>query len=845
VVFGGIIAGQVILYGPCFIGSRILLPVNLLARPGVYLPPSSSRPPVSHEEFVLSDQILVYEPMRHFAAQEYAAGRVPLWCPNEYCGVPCVFAKFSLFDVIYYLFPTPYSLIWVQLAKALAAGTGAYLLCRRVMGLRFWPAVLAAWCYPLTGFLVLWQGFYISYTVALFPWSLVAVDGVIRRPLGLWGPAVALLTGTVLTVGAIDIAGQVLLTCGLFALWRLYFRYGLRKWRRALGAGLVLAAAWGLGFVLAAPYLLPVSEYLPTGMRMQRRAQGGEERKPLGLQVLPQVVLPWSAGASRTNSYIGPSNPLESTPSAYAGLLAAGVLAPLGWYRRRLRPLYLFWLVLAVLGLAWALNLWPLVPLFRLPGLNMISFNRWTFVTGLAVLALAAMGLDVLCRGAPPRRSGYLLPMLLLSACAIWCMVSAADPLRPVPPEVIKAADRDTTEKARATLPVYHLEGLGWCLVGGALWAGLWFGLRPWSVPLVGGLLVVELLVFAWDVNPQAHPAEYYPPLPTLEKLAQHPPGRFLGLSSLAPCVGAVRGLRDIRGYDSVDPLRLVELLEKIEAPRLPHPPYAWTVYFRPRLPYEATGKFFKYLRANKVPEGYIDKLKPLQGRLYPDRDSFKAALRAVQPITDREDVLDLVAEQALQLRLPPVLHMLNLRYLIGRGKPPPNFDPIIAGDDYWVCEDPQALPRVFVPATVQQAPEKADLLRALTSPSFDPRRIAYVDGDANLPAECSGSAEIVQDTSDQVTVHVTMQTDGLVVLGDLWYEGWEAELDGRPLPVLRVNHAIRGVVIPAGEGTLQFRYRPRSFARGLQLFCAALAVVSLWAALAVANRRGRKARYP
>jgi uncharacterized membrane protein YfhO len=66
------------------------------------------------------------------------------------------------------------------------------------------------------------------------------------------------------------------------------------------------------------------------------------------------------------------------------------------------------------------------------------------------------------------------------------------------------------------------------------------------------------------------------------------------------------------------------------------------------------------------------------------------------------------------------------------------------------------------------------------------------------------------------------MATPGLVVLTDAWDRGWSAFLDGREAPILRVNHALRGVIAPAGDSTIEFRYEPESFAWGLRLSGAA-----------------------
>src|SRR5208282_6694900 len=41
------------------------------------------------------------------------------------------------------------------------------------------------------------------------------------------------------------------------------------------------------------------------------------------------------------------------------------------------------------------------------------------------------------------------------------------------------------------------------------------------------------------------------------------------------------------------------------------------------------------------------------------------------------------------------------------------------------------------------------------------------------------------------------------------WDKGWRASWNGRPVPVLRADYAVRVVVVPAGNGTLEFIYQP------------------------------------
>jgi hypothetical protein len=151
---GGLVVPQVILYGPSLAGRTILLPLDILALPGVYLPRTPEYAGIRTHDFVLADEVLLFEFERCFATAEFRAGRLPLWNPSIYLGAPyVVWDKYSPFNVPYYLVPSPVTLAWIQFLKSLVAGAGAYLFFRHVLRVGFWPAAVGGWCYPLTGFL--------------------------------------------------------------------------------------------------------------------------------------------------------------------------------------------------------------------------------------------------------------------------------------------------------------------------------------------------------------------------------------------------------------------------------------------------------------------------------------------------------------------------------------------------------------------------------------------------------------------------------------------------------------------------------------------------------------------
>jgi hypothetical protein len=131
------------------------------------------------------------------------------------------------------------------------------------------------------------------------------------------------------------------------------------------------------------------------------------------------------------------------------------------------------------------------------------------------------------------------------------------------------------------------------------------------------------------------------------------------------------------------------------------------------------------------------------------------------------------------------------------------------------------------VPRRVEIAAEAADRVRRLLDPAFDPLEAAYVESGPRLAGPAEGDARVVSDDQERVVLAVEMRTEGMVVLADSWDSGWRAFVGADPRPVQRVNHALRGVLVPAGSWRV-FRYEPASFRLGALLSLLALAGVGI-----------------
>ncbi len=793
IVLAGLLLGQVALYGPSLAGCKLLLPLDILGEPGGYLPAPPAGASIEPRNLFLSDILYLYEPARRFAVSELHAGRLPLWEPYDFAGVPFIWPKFSPLLALQYCIASPVVLAWTWALAAIVAGLGAYRFFRRLLAVSFWPAAVGAWCYPLTAFFIFWQGYPTGLAVYWLPWILLAVAGTARAAQGAAPVALSVTTWLVVVSGQLDVAAQVLLISGLFALWCLRDAYP-RQWLQppARKAALAMAAGFGLGLLLAAPYILPFLDYAQSSARMERRFGGEEDHPPVGLAALPQVVLPDMYGSVQTGSFrLANYNEMESSAAAYCGILATLLAAPLACCSRRHRGLNVFFGGVSFLALGWSLNVPGLVQLLRLPGLNMFPHRRLVFAASFAILALAVVGLEVLRQGPLRRRWWFGLPAALLAGLGLWCAYRAVFLPEPVDTQLGTAIlngesiplvrDLEGVRRVQSWFVRHYAAAAAGCGLGLIGWWLLWSG-RFWrcrGLPILAAALVGDLLWFGYGRNAQCDPALYFPPVPALVEVARSAPGRVIGYNCLPANLAAMCGLRDIRGYDGLDPKRLTELLLSVADPQSAVLPLAQTQWLIPRTTF--------------TPEG--------------------------------------------ALRLPPVFDMLDVRYVIYRGSPPAGARPAFRGADYWVMVNSNALGRVFVPHRVETVTEDRARLAKLAGADFDPREVAYVERPVSLPGPARGTASIVEEVPTRVVVAANLETPGLVVLADRWDAGWHAYANGRRVPILRANHALRGVLLPAGASRLEFRYAPASFAWGLGLAGLAAAVLLAWVGFAAKRR--------
>ncbi len=56
----------------------------------------------------------------------------------------------------------------------------------------------------------------------------------------------------------------------------------------------------------------------------------------------------------------------------------------------------------------------------------------------------------------------------------------------------------------------------------------------------------------------------------------------------------------------------------------------------------------------------------------------------------------------------------------------------------------------------------------------------------------------------------------GIAIFSEIYYDkGWNAYLNGKPMPHFRANYVLRGMQIPSGNNIVEFKFEPLSYKIG------------------------------
>ena len=740
--------------------------------------------------------------------------------------------------------------------------------CRR-LGLSRRAGLVGGLVFATSGFVTYWTGWPQSNTAAVIPVVFFAAEGVLQRPTVRRGAGLALAFGWLLAAGFPALALYTLMVLGPYVCVRLWctHRDGPVRarvpvaWLRRLA---VLAGGGALGVMLLAVQLQPLRDLVSFNLA-ERGGRAGRASEPW--RFLTGMVFPHLQGIPNWNEGVL----VEPTSGQYyVGIVALALIA-FGCTRRVSRlPRGVRTFLLAAAAYIYAVMFigGPFLAVLRLvPFFDQNPAERMNSVACLLFAVLAAAGAEAWWQRDEGRWPW--LRSVALGAGGLLVVGGVAGAVR-----------RWNAIPGAALVTVLTLLALA----GGSCWMLRGRSARPWLVRMGIPLLVaVEGFAFIAPNLPYIQRDEWFPESSSMSALSSLQGNDRVDVERTAhPGVGSVYGLRTAAGHSFITG-QWYDLLDAVQ----PSSSISLTFHRFNFFGEEATSPILDRLSVRYLlrPVGYLPGVaEPV--------DVDLAVAEGTEPFFSSGGLASLTISvsavgpfRGFSVTLPePVVADMRVSVTVdGEQQLSRPLDSDAGNTQFAVvvaAEDRGAAARTVVTLTVTGYLDfDADGVAAqVIRPIDDGQQLVHVSDGAvwerldALPryrwaseAEviADGSARVawlatpqsantvvleaaptVQPTGDGSVVSVdeaepearTIRTDsdgpGLLVIADAYRNGWAAYVDGVETPVVRADHALMAVEVPAGEHTVRLEYTPPGWPNAWRLSLLALLILVALAAL-------------
>ena len=160
------------------------------------------------------------------------------------------------------------------------------------------------------------------------------------------------------------------------------------------------------------------------------------------------------------------------------------------------------------------------------------------------------------------------------------------------------------------------------------------------------------------------------------------------------------------------------------------------------------------------------------------------------------------------------VLNMLNVKYVIQSDE----------NGQKLALVNPAANGNAWFVEKIKFVNSANEEMKALDN--LDTKKIVVVNTLINEGQDFKGSESIAKDSTSSIQLtsykpnqlkYVSNNTSaGFAVFSEMYYQnGWKATLDGKETEIFNVNYVLRGLQIPAGKHTIEFKFEPEVIKTG------------------------------
>ncbi len=733
-------------------------------------------------------------PGRLFAAEAIRSGILPLWNPHLASGVPFLAnLQSSLFyplSVIYYLLPFHVGFKCFIVLHYYLSGLFMYLL------MKHWryetsSSITACLVFMFGGYMISILDNLAFLTAAVWlPLIVLFFDRSLRKS----SPIDLIITGVLISMQILggDASCYLLSTFIFMAAYLIYYLFTEKdldgRKRKSLILYLPVAGLIGLG--LSSIQLIPFLEFISYSTRTGGFGYENLTKWSYHPLELIQLLVPYVFGTTVPMCRWFGQYWLDTFYIGVFPLLL--VIFCLCWSKCK-RSLFLLFIICISLFMA----LGKYNPLFSwftsVPGINMLHYPvKYLFLAGFALSILAGMGFSSLFARLKQgtQMKGFFLFLLaanLITLAVLFTGLVMDDTLF----ELFKEIYPQTLFHKIAGVESAYLaifSGYSWFIVlfisGSMLFVFTMRGFIPLKVSKVICIVILlaDLMLIGKPADPLVEASRYTSPGETVKVLKADPSHfRIFSLSYIT-----------FEGFMHI-----------------------------PKTPFSRTfGTMQSFLTPNLSLIFEIDTI-----------DEYAAILmkRYYELFSPVKEFFRLEEKEPWQIeQCTEILNILNVKYVISSFTLKNKDLTLLRGGKVKLYENPRALPRAYSVQDVTVVKDDAEALSVLGTRGFDAKgsmlitRGEYEKVANNInkvkglsPDKYKGETKILKYSLNNVEIETSGNDSSFLVLADNFYPGWKVYVNGSEKTILRVNHNLRGVVIPQGKNRVTFSYSPLSFKIG------------------------------
>jgi hypothetical protein len=162
--------------------------------------------------------------------------------------------------------------------------------------------------------------------------------------------------------------------------------------------------------------------------------------------------------------------------------------------------------------------------------------------------------------------------------------------------------------------------------------------------------------------------------------------------------------------------------------------------------------------------------------------------------------------------QIPAVLDFLNVKYVLVNDAEENSLQPL---------NNPNALGAAWAVEKIKVLPTADALLEAMKTTDFSSQALVLENSFPNdIPLEYKRDSlttvNLVEEAPDRLVYQLQAESDQFIVFSEMHYpQGWTATVNGLQTPIVNVNYVLRGLQVPAGNSTVEFRFEPEVVAQG------------------------------